>query len=116
MHVVEPGLGQLHSLDNALHSLVLTVDETLDVRHERCKHLCVVALHGKCVDIGHTSQHAGHELLVDHLAPGFLHLDIGTSLVDEVDSLVGQETVVDEARTCTHGIVERVGSVAHVVK
>ena len=115
--VDKPRLGELHSLNNILHSLVLTVDNTLDALLESLKLSIVVFLHGSGIDLHHFHQHIVDKSLIHRLLflATWVDVAIGTSLVDEVDGLVGQEAPHDVLGASPHSIFNRRRSIGHMM-
>ena len=98
--VEQAGLRHLDGFDHLAHGLVLTVDAGRHALVQRLQGGVVVVLHRHGVDLAHLGEYLGNQCLVDHptAVGGGMQFAVGAGLVDEVDGLVGQETVVDELR------------------
>ena len=76
--------------------------------------IILVFLHRHCIDLTSLRQHIGYVVFVNHGTMIYLHRR--TCLVDEVDGLVGQKTVVDILIAGIDGKVECLFIVAYAMK
>ena len=112
------GLSRLYGLRNQFHSLVLTVNQSFHALFQRKQRLVAIVFQGNGLHLAHLRKHIGHQSLI-HFLPFCgqrVHLAVGPGLVNQVDSLVGQEPIVNILGTGMHGKLDNFGRIMHVVE
>ena len=121
----ESGLRHHHSAYHAVDGSILAIDFAGDASRQSLQFVVALRSKGLGIDATDIGEDVADDLLADLLITfrlgktllveqGVL-LEVGSGLVDDVDGLVGKETVVDEGIGLLHGIAYGFAVVAHAV-